>query len=190
MPRVSGATGNLARENAKRNPRRTAATASALMIGVFLVGFITILATSTKASTAAAVDESLRADYVVDSGSWGEGGFGPTIEDELAAAARGRGAVAAALHRRRHRDRRPREVLRRRHRRPSTSSWTSRSIEGSITDVHGNGIAMWADDAIEHGLALGDTVTLTFAGTGDVELTVQALYDGERARRRRDRRSS
>jgi len=60
VPRVSGAIGHLARENAKRNPRRTAATASALMIGVFLVGFITILASSTKASTASAVEESLR----------------------------------------------------------------------------------------------------------------------------------
>ena len=50
--KVSGATGHLARENAKRNPRRSAATASALMIGVALVGFITILASSTKASTA------------------------------------------------------------------------------------------------------------------------------------------
>ena len=82
---MSGATGHLAMENARRNPRRTAATASALMIGVALVGFITILASSTKASTAAAVDTSLRADYVVDSGSWGDGGFGTTIEEDLAA---------------------------------------------------------------------------------------------------------
>src|SRR5207342_191450 len=83
--KLSGATGHLAKENAKRNPRRSAATASALMIGVALVGFITILASSTKASTAEAVDTSLRADYVVDSGAWGAGGFGPTIEAELLA---------------------------------------------------------------------------------------------------------
>src|SRR5690606_30577527 len=76
----------LARENAKRNPRRSAATASALMIGVALVGFITILASSTKASTASAVDHSLRADYVVDSGAFGgAGGFGTSIEQDLAA---------------------------------------------------------------------------------------------------------
>ena len=35
-----------------RNPKRTSATAAALMIGVALVGFITILASSTKASVA------------------------------------------------------------------------------------------------------------------------------------------
>jgi putative ABC transport system permease protein len=50
LPLFKHMTGTLARENAVRNPRRTAATASALMIGVALVGFITIFAASTKAS--------------------------------------------------------------------------------------------------------------------------------------------
>jgi len=45
---LSGTTGRLAAENAKRCPKRTSATASALMIGVALVSFITILATSTR----------------------------------------------------------------------------------------------------------------------------------------------
>ena len=50
LPHLCGIAGELARENAMRNPKRTAATASALMIGVGLVGFITIFAASTKAS--------------------------------------------------------------------------------------------------------------------------------------------
>ena len=54
------------------------------MIGVALVGFITILAASTKDSIAAAVDESFRADYVVESGSFTQG-FATTIEDDLRA---------------------------------------------------------------------------------------------------------
>ena len=58
----------LARENAMRNPKRTAATASALMIGVALVGFITIFAASTKASIRAASIARCTADYIVDSG--------------------------------------------------------------------------------------------------------------------------
>ncbi len=48
--RLLGVTGRFARQNVSRNPKRTAATSSALMIGVALVGFITILAASTKAS--------------------------------------------------------------------------------------------------------------------------------------------
>ena len=50
LPRIKGMTGQLAKENALRNPKRTASTAAALMIGVGLVGFITIFADSTKAS--------------------------------------------------------------------------------------------------------------------------------------------
>src|SRR5207245_496376 len=50
LPRLRGVTGKLARQNAMRNPKRTAASASALMIGVGLVGFITILAASSTAS--------------------------------------------------------------------------------------------------------------------------------------------
>jgi putative ABC transport system permease protein len=74
---ATGVTGRYARENARRNPKRTASTAAALMIGVALVGFITILAASTGSSVDAAVDRSFRADYVVDSGSWQQG-FAPT----------------------------------------------------------------------------------------------------------------
>ena len=62
-------TGTLARENAIRNPRRTAATASALMVGVALVGFITIFAASAKASISSTLDAQLRTDYIVTSGS-------------------------------------------------------------------------------------------------------------------------
>ncbi len=82
--RPFGVTGKYARLNARRNPKRTAATASALTIGVALVGFITILAASTKDSIGTAVDESFRADYVVESGSFTQG-FGTTIEDDLRA---------------------------------------------------------------------------------------------------------
>ena len=61
LPRLRGMAGTVARENAARNPRRSAATASALMIGVGLVAFITVFAASTKASINASVDNSVRA---------------------------------------------------------------------------------------------------------------------------------
>ena len=50
LPRFWGRPGKLARENALRNPRRTAATASALMVGLALVSGFTIVGSSTKAS--------------------------------------------------------------------------------------------------------------------------------------------
>ncbi len=59
---LRGITGKLARENTIRQPRRTASTASALMIGVALVAFVSIFAASVKASVADNIDESFPAD--------------------------------------------------------------------------------------------------------------------------------
>ena len=68
-----------------RNPKRTAATASALMIGVGLVAFITIFAASTKASISGSADRKLHADYIVDSGLSDEGGLSPALTAALSA---------------------------------------------------------------------------------------------------------
>jgi putative ABC transport system permease protein len=65
---IWGTVARLARRNAIRNPRRTAATAGALMIGTALVGAATIVASSVNASVAEAVENELLADFVLDSG--------------------------------------------------------------------------------------------------------------------------
>lgn len=57
--------GKIARENARRNPRRTAATAGALMIGLTLMTAISVLAASVTASTNAVVDQVVGADFVM-----------------------------------------------------------------------------------------------------------------------------
>jgi len=59
---IRGITGKLARENTVRQPRRTASTASALMIGVALVVFTSIFAASIKASVAETLESSFPAD--------------------------------------------------------------------------------------------------------------------------------
>ena len=63
--RVLGMSGSLARANAMRNPRRTAVTASALVIGLALVGLTATFGESAKASVARDTGTGLRADYVV-----------------------------------------------------------------------------------------------------------------------------
>ena len=50
FPRLFGTVGVLARENSRRNPRRTAATASALMIGLALISTMAVLGQSLKSS--------------------------------------------------------------------------------------------------------------------------------------------
>lgn len=64
---VFGTTGRLAGENALRDPRRTGATASALMIGLALVSTIGVLAASLNKSVDDVVDEQFTADLLVQS---------------------------------------------------------------------------------------------------------------------------
>jgi putative ABC transport system permease protein len=63
--RLFGAVGLMAEQNAQRNPRRTAATASALMIGVTLVSMMTVFGASAKASVDKVIQRDFAADYVV-----------------------------------------------------------------------------------------------------------------------------
>ncbi|MCH0569507.1 ABC transporter permease [Streptomyces sp. MUM 136J] len=63
--RVFGVSGRLARQNSVRNPRRTAATASALMIGLTLITGMTVMAGSLQTSVDRMASEAIRADYVV-----------------------------------------------------------------------------------------------------------------------------
>ncbi|MBM7818626.1 putative ABC transport system permease protein [Cellulosimicrobium cellulans] len=59
--------GRLARGNVTRNPRRTASTAGALLIGMALVSVTGVIAASTQASVRSIVENEVRADLVVDS---------------------------------------------------------------------------------------------------------------------------
>jgi putative ABC transport system permease protein len=62
-----GVPAKLASANAGRNPKRTAATTAALMIGVTIVSLVTVVATSAKTTANAEVDQRFPADYTVSS---------------------------------------------------------------------------------------------------------------------------
>lgn len=70
LEKLRGVPGRLARENATRQPRRTASTSAALMIGVALVAFIAIFAAGLKASIDDAVDRGVTADLVVQTSTF------------------------------------------------------------------------------------------------------------------------
>jgi putative ABC transport system permease protein len=65
--RFGGSMGRIARENAMRNPGRTAATAAALMIGLALVTFVATFGASLRNSDRNALRQQVTADYVVTS---------------------------------------------------------------------------------------------------------------------------
>jgi putative ABC transport system permease protein len=85
-------TGALARDNAMRNPKRTASTAAALMIGLALVATVSVLASSLKTSIGSDIDRTARAELVVQQ----VGGQGGGLSPDAAAAVRGVPGVVAA----------------------------------------------------------------------------------------------
>ncbi len=76
-----GIQGKLGRENAMRNPRRTASTSSALMIGLGLVAMVTVLAASLKSSINVTIEKSLKADLILSTSS--QIPFSPDVADRV-----------------------------------------------------------------------------------------------------------
>ena len=79
---AAGIPGAIARGNAMRNPRRTAATASALVIGLALVAMVAVLGESAKAQIDAS-DSDVRAELVLDTTQFT--GFSPEVIDRVEA---------------------------------------------------------------------------------------------------------
>jgi len=171
---LRGVTGQLARQNAMRNPKRTAASASALMIGVGLVSFITILAASTTASVNSTIDRSFAGDIVIDSGGGPSGGVSPGLARQLnrlpqVSAATGVGIGAAAIFGKAEQisavD-------------PATAGkiFDVRPLRGSIGALGQTAIAVYSGVAAAHHLTLGSTVPVLFKDTGLQKLRVALIY--------------
>lgn len=79
--RLFGVSGKLARQNAVRNPRRTAATASALMIGLALITGMTVIAGSFQQAIDKLAADSLKADYTISMANFTP--LSPEVEKKL-----------------------------------------------------------------------------------------------------------
>ena len=80
-----GTSGKLGRENSMRSPRRTAQTASALMVGLALVSAIAVFGASLSASATSAVNNAISADMIITTGTNSQGGFSNLVRPTAAA---------------------------------------------------------------------------------------------------------
>ena len=150
----------IARENARRTPRRTAVTASALMVGVGLVATVAVLSQSVQDTIFSTIDETFTSDFIVQ-----PSGFDPTagipleVADEIAAVpgvaivARtnlltiglpgGASTLALGVD-------------------PATIevSFAYENIEGSLDELGPNTFAVQAVEAEARGWSLGETIEL------------------------------
>ena len=174
MPiRHTGVPGKLGRENSMRNPRRTAATASALMIGLGLVVFVAVFGASAKASTTAVLERTLKADFILISPTLS--GFSTSAADD----ARTVPGVETVSQVRQAEVRIEGGTAFMTGLEPGTFPVVSEAglVRGGLEDLaNPNSIAVFDDTAEENGWTVGDTIRVEFPATGTVNLTVVALY--------------
>ncbi len=167
-----GVQGRLGRENAMRSPRRTASTASALMIGLGLVSMVAILSASLKASFELSLKRTLKADLILSTNSFGS--FSPSVASAAASVpgvqtvaefrqggfhVNGSSSFLSAVD-------------------PATlDPVTSIGLEAGSVDALNQGAVLVHDDvADDHGWKVGDTVPASFSASGPHPLTIGGIY--------------
>jgi putative ABC transport system permease protein len=180
---ATGAIGRLARENAVRSPRRTAATSSSLMIGTALAGLALILGASLSTTTDALIKDRFRSDLIVQPAGFGGAELSPELATEIAAlpqvsevAAVRRNAAKIDLGTTGASERiflgaSNLEVL--------TRLVRIQVIEGDLADLADGQIALSQDLASAGGLRVGDAAEVTFGRTGAQRLSIGAIYTVE-----------
>lgn len=168
--RLFGAVGTMAHENSLRNPRRTAATASALMIGLTLVSMMSVFGASAKASIDKIIQENAAADFVV-SNPIGQP-FPASVTDQVAEVEgvdqviRVRGSMAQLDG--------SAQFIIGLEPEPLASIVDIPMAEGELSDLGANDVAVSTDVA---GVSIGDTVTTELPTGGTMDLTVRAIYE-------------
>jgi putative ABC transport system permease protein len=174
LARLGGTTAGLARRNALRNPRRTANTATALMIGLALVSTVTVVASSMKASVADVMADSNRADFILKAASQASPGLPPQLAKDLRAVPGvdtvsemrfgpaqidGSTTFVAAVD-------------------PATAEQAA-NLEissGSVAALDATSVLVSDKVAEANGWSVGDTVEITYAQTGAQRFTVAGTF--------------
>jgi putative ABC transport system permease protein len=176
LDRLRGVTGGLARRNALRSPKRTAATAGALMIGVAVVSLFTVFGASLKATMDQTVSRSFAGDVAVSTPSFGAGGSGlsPRLADAVqrlpevdTAVGLGRGVAEVDGKGRALTVTDPVALER---------TFDLGTVHGSLRDLGTDGIAVTENEAGRHHLTTGDKARLTFTDGRTENFTVRAVY--------------
>ena len=174
--RIGGVAGRLAKGNSMRNPGRTAATAAALMIGVALVTFVTVLANGMKESNRGAIEDQVAADYVLTA----QDGFSPFVAGAGEALAdSGEAEIVTPVRAEVAKIDGEDQYLTGIQPDAIGAAYTFEWVEGSdaaLTDLGLNGAIVSKDFAEKHGLKVGDELGLLTTGNERAKLEVKAIY--------------
>jgi putative ABC transport system permease protein len=173
--RLRGMSGELATRNAMRNPMRTARTASSLMIGVALVGFITVFAASTKTSVAGSLETEFVGTHIVQTGATdNSSGLSPELADTLRTTP-GVDVVAQARMSPAVIDGSATDSFYAFDATTIDEVFVLGDVDGDLDSLGADGIAVSADMAGDEGWTIGSTVPVTFP-SGETTFVVEAIY--------------
>ncbi len=195
MGAVSGTSGSLAGKNAQRNPRRTATTAGALMIGLSLITAALVVGDSLKSQIGKTLDTAISADYLISDPDFFE--IPLEVTDQVAAMPEVGALMAVNETRVRVTPPVPVDAASGGSDDGTEILWYNVSDlsdvnalmnlgvdEGSLeTDVV-NALVLPADEATEYGMEIGDVMLIEFAqgGSADFELvattTDESIVEG------------
>ncbi|MCI3245111.1 ABC transporter permease [Streptomyces spinosisporus] len=178
FPAVFGSIGRMSQRNALRNPRRTGATAAALMVGLALVGGMSVASASMSKSFDEQIDKTLGADFVIQNNNFVP--FSKEVTDKV----RGTEGVGLVVRQRFA----PVAVRLPDGKRVET---TAAGYDDGVDDVAhvtyaaGNtgaalapgGLGMDVDFAKDHDVRVGSTLPVEFPGGQRTRMRVAALTD-------------
>ncbi len=178
FPAVFGSVGRMSQRNALRNPRRTGATAAALMVGLALVGGLSVASASMTKSFDRQIDDTLGADFVVQNNTFMP--FSAEITGKIEDT-EGAGLVVRQRFT-------PLEVALPDGENVETTAAgygarlddvaNLKYAEGSSRTALAPGrIGMDKEFARKHGVRVGDVLPVTFPGGREAKLTVGAFTD-------------
>ncbi|MFI7414950.1 ABC transporter permease [Streptomyces sp. NPDC049627] len=177
--RAFGPVGRMAERNALRNPRRTGATGAALMIGLALVACLSVVGSSLVASATSELDKSVGADYIVMAQQ-------QRIVPQAEKAMRQTPGLAHVT-----RSKQVNAKLTSPDGKTDDTGLTAAdptyaedlrrtTIEGTLSAAYGkDAISVGSDYATEHGVHVGDTLTVAFRGGETAKLKVAAVTDDD-----------
>ncbi|WP_367324828.1 ABC transporter permease [Streptomyces sp. HUAS ZL42] len=182
FPALFGSVGRMSLRNALRNPRRTGATAAALMVGLALVGGMSVASASMSKSFDEQIDKTLGADFVIQNANFTP--FTQEVTDKV----RGTEGVGLVVRQRFA----PLAVTLPDGKRIET---TAGGYDDRLDDVaqvvyaQGDTAAALADGAIgmdvdfakDHDVRVGSVIPVEFPGDQRTELKVGALTDQDSA---------
>lgn len=177
IERWRGVTGSMARQNAARNPKRTARTAAPVLIGVALVTAFTAFAASLRSEIRDTIGSSFRGDYALSVDNQGFGGIPLTVTDQIAdlpevAQATGIGFVSVKFGE----DTRFAVAID-----PSTTSglYDFTMLEGRQDTLSPTGVLVSKTVATNKGLTVGSNIPITLLDGDVVNAKVEGIFDGE-----------